>query len=363
MRVFHRQMGPLRAAILAAMLLASPAAAAAQGPVGVVEQTLARFDRNTLEPVGPPIPIAEPHAAPVLSPDGERLAVGLSEPQPAGGAGGGARIGLWVVDARRMEVVHRVTTGVAVESLAYPGVVAALTQRGQLLVVDPATGAIRTRSRIGYSHCSPGAVQVGRVAVFVNQVRARVVEVATVDDAGRVRTATIGLRTREASRGCRRAPLVADPQRRRVLVAGASRLAMIDVETLRARRRAIGDSAADRSAAMLRGGLLAVAGERGLRVLDVGGPPLRLRWRDRAARAVYGGGRAVVTVGRGVRARAAATGRLLWRSRDRPFFAAVAAGRVYLGSTARVRVRDLTTGRLVASRPPVFSAFRFVDGS
>jgi hypothetical protein len=354
--------GFLQAAAVAGALSALAALpASAQQPLGIVDQTLGRFDPDTLEPVGPAIEVVEPHAAPALSPAGERFAIGVSEP-PGPDARTSRRVGLWIVDPARMEVVHRVQTGIAVEAVAYPGVVAALAQDGSLLVVDGDTGAIVRRRRVGFSHCGPGAVVVGGVAVFVNQIHARSVELATVGAAGRIRRLRIPMPGGGAARdGCRRAALVADAARGRVLVAGATRVAAVDVASLRVRAHAIGDRAAIRSAALLPGRLLAVAGERGLRVLDL--RSWRLRWRDRGARSVLAGGSTVVAIGRtGVRARDAATGRLRWRAGARDGFAAVAAGRLYLQTPRAVRVHDLATGWEVARRPPVLSRIRFAQG-
>ncbi len=342
-----------------AVLAAAPApprAAQADRPVGIVDQTLGRFDRDTLAPVGPSLEITEPHAPPALSPGGDRLAVGLSEPGSAS-----ARVGLWIVDAQRMEVLHRVLTGIAVEAVAYPGVVAALTQSGELLVVDPASGAIASERRVGYTHCSPRAVQVGRTAVFVNEVLARAVEITTVDDAGRVRSKRIRLRTGATGPGCRRAPLVADPEARRVLVAGASDVAEVDVRSLRARRHPIGDRGEDRSAVLLPGRRLAVSSERGVRVLDLA--TWRTAWRAPGARTLLASGRTLIALGRrGIRAHATGSGRVRWRTRERASISAAAAGRVYVGTTRRVTVRDAATGRRVGSRGPILTDIRFAAG-
>lgn len=355
-------MGFLHAAAVAGALSALGALpASAQQPLGVVGETLGRFDPDTLEPVGPAIEVGEAHAAPAPSPEGDRFAMGVSESAPPG-ATSSRRVGLWIVDAGRMEVVHRVQTGIAVEAVAYPGVIAGLAQDGSLLVVDGETGAIVRRRRVGWSHCAPGAVEVGGVAVFVNQVHARAAELATVDAAGRIRTARIALRGGPRVRGgCRRAELVADARRGRVLVVGGSQIAAVDVTSLRVRRHAIGDRAADRTAALLPGDLLAVAGTRGLRVLDL--RTWRLRWRDRAARYVDADGSTVLAVGRSrVRGRDAATGRPRWSARGETIFVAAEAGRAYVQGTRNVRVLDLTSGREVARRPPIFTRIRFAGG-
>jgi hypothetical protein len=126
------QIPPSRASTCTTVLIA-PVTALAQTPLGIVENTLGRFDRDTLQPVGPTINLPEPHAAPVFAPDGERFAIGLSK----AGVDRTPRIGLWIVDPDQMTVVHEVHTGIAAEAVVYPGVVAALLQSGELLVVDP----------------------------------------------------------------------------------------------------------------------------------------------------------------------------------------------------------------------------------
>ncbi|HEV2815156.1 MAG TPA: hypothetical protein VGW10_18015, partial [Solirubrobacteraceae bacterium] len=258
----------MRLALVVMLVLAAvPSAARAQQPLGIVDQTLARFDRDTLAPDGPSLEVPEPHTAPVLSPDRERLVIGVStNPEP--GAPSVGRVGVFVVDAQRMAVVHAIQAGIAAEAVAYPGVVAAVLQDGRLIVVDPESGAITYDAPIGHSRCAPEAVQVGRTAVFVNEVFARGVEVTTVGARGRVRSARIPLEVDSRGGGCYAAALVADPARRRVLVAGATRVAAVTIPSLRPRSHRIGDRSPGRTAELVRGRGLAVAGRRGLRVLD-----------------------------------------------------------------------------------------------
>jgi hypothetical protein len=122
------------AAGLHVLILAAPALAAPE-PFGVVEQTLGRFDRDTLVPIG-------------------------VSANPGPGAGPGGRVGLWIVEPSRMQVEHAVQTRIAAEAVAYPGVVAALLQNGRLITVNPRTGAITARHAVGYSSCAPPAVQL-----------------------------------------------------------------------------------------------------------------------------------------------------------------------------------------------------------
>ena len=72
---------------------------------------LARFDPLSLRPVSRQVPIAEYHDAWALSPDGSRVALGMSAPGREG------RIGILVVDLETMKVVRGIETGVAAEGL------------------------------------------------------------------------------------------------------------------------------------------------------------------------------------------------------------------------------------------------------
>lgn len=350
---------PVACLLFGGLVLALPsaAAAAARQPLGLVEQTLGRFDPDTLAPVGPSLEVQEPHTAPVPSPDRQRLALGLSA-APASGNGG--RIGLWIVERARMRVLRAVATGIAAEAVAYPGVIAALLQNGELVIVDPATGAITRRRSIGSSHCSPPAVAVGRRGVFVNEVRPDgVVEIAVVDARGRVALANVRLKVAPSASECRIAPLVADPAGRRVFVIGTSRVAVVDVLTRRVSFHAIGDRGLRRTAALLPGGGLAVAGDRGLRVLDT--RRWTLRWRDASARSVLVSGRTVLAFGGRIRARDARDGRLRWTaSGDATLAGAVAAGRVYVSSARALRILDLATGRLRGVRAPIRTQIKLV---
>ncbi|HEV2811671.1 MAG TPA: hypothetical protein VGW10_00350, partial [Solirubrobacteraceae bacterium] len=152
-----------------------------------------------------------------------------------------------------------------------------------------------------------------------------------------------------------------DPSRRRVLIAGATHVAAVTIPSLRSRSHRIGDRSAGRTAELVGGRGLAVAGRRGLRVLDL--RTWRTRWRDRAATGVLASGAVVVAIGGGVRGRDARDGTLRWRARGSgdARFSAVAAGRVYLAGPRALRILDVTTGRDVAALPPTLTAIRLLD--
>jgi hypothetical protein len=333
-----------RLVAVAAALLASPTAAQAHAPtptpLGIVAQTFGHFDRDTLAPLAPSLPLPEPHARPVFSPDERRLALGLSAPGTAKG-----RVGVWIVDPARVKVLHEVVTGIAAEAVVYPGVVAALLQNGRLVIIDPASGKIRSRRQIGRTSCAPDAVQTATRGVIVNEIGRDKVEVTIVDPRGTVHRLRLPLKTSE--RNCRKVGLAADATR--AYVTTAHRIAAIDPITRHVDiLRFTGGMDAD----VVPGGL-AIAGTSGLAVVDT--KTWKTRWRDRSARNVQTEAGTVIGTGaRNVTARNARTGRLLWRA---PGAAqAVAAGRVY----AQPAVLDLATGEQVGTHPEVFSAIRFV---
>jgi hypothetical protein len=337
---------PRRAVVVTATLLASlavPAAARAQEqPLGIVAQTFGRFDRDTLTPVAPSLDLPEPHAQPVFSPDGRRLAVGLSSPGTSDGTG---RVGLWIVDPARMTVLHEVRTGIAAEAVVYPGVVAGLLQNGQLVIVDPANGKIRSRRQVGRTSCAPAAVQTADRGVIVNEVGRDKVEVTIVEPRGRLHTLRLPLKTPD--RHCRKVGLAANGTH--AYVTGRTAVAEIDPVTrhVNITRVAGGGTAA----AVVPGGV-AMAGPSGLTVVDT--TTWKTRWRDRSARSVEASGATVLGTGGGtVKARDAKSGRLFWRASGS--VQAVAAGRVY----AQPAVLDLATGEQVGTHPFVYSAIRF----
>jgi hypothetical protein len=330
--------------------------ALAAGLLGSFDHDLGRRDADTLEPIGPRLEIAEPHARGVLSPDGDRLALGVSE----SAATSGPRVGLWIVAPDTMRVVHRVGTGIAAEAVAYPGVVAALLQNGVLVTVDPRTGGIVRRKRLGTEACFPHpAASYPGGAAFAVVGAGRQVRLALVGARGRVRVIRLG-RLRPGAR-CGAAGLAVDPVRRRAFVAAGSRVAEVALGSLRTRYHATGGpSGGRRTAAWLPGVGLAVAGP-GLRVFGARG--WRVRWRDRRAESVEAIGDAVVAAGGGRIRVFERDGRRRFtvRSPGHPF-TEVAAGRLYVGSGGSLRVFDLASGAVRARHPPTRNSFWFTAG-
>lgn len=110
---------------------------------------LARLDPLSLAPVSPVVRLGEYHNAWSLSPDGSRVALGVSAGQslisPSRRLRG--RIGVVVVTLDTMEVVQEVETGIAASALAWlaPRVLVASLQRGGTVLLDPVTGKIHRR--------------------------------------------------------------------------------------------------------------------------------------------------------------------------------------------------------------------------
>jgi len=329
--------------LVPAFLAASPARADPR-PLGVFEQTLGRFDRDTLQPVGPALELGEAHTGPVLEHGARRFAIGVSSPGlegvPETGAG---RVGLWVVDAAVITVQRQIRTGIAAEAVVFPGKVAAVLQDGALVVVDPDDGRILSRRDVGYSDSIPHGVEAGGRGVLVNEIhRGRSVEVAVVAASGRVRTATIPL----PGVG-RKVGLTSDG--RRAYIAGNHRIAVLDPATLHVTTRRFDGSA---SSAAFADGRLALAGPGGLRLYDAGSwRPLA---RDRTSDTVFAAGRAIIAGGAGHVSARTLAGRRLWRASGN--VQAVAAGRVY----TRREILDAKTGARVGTHPENYTSISLI---
>lgn len=334
----------MRLALGLIVLLLAPAAAGAQPrPLGVVEQTLARFDRDTLAPVGRTVELVEPHTSPVMAPGGRRFAIGVSHPGlPDVPVTGPGRVGLWLVDAATLGVERQIRTGIAAEAVVYPGKVAAVLQNGDLVVVDPESGKI-SRRRVGFSFGAPEGVHAGGHGVMVDEIRrGRGAEVVVIARNGSVRTAFVRL----PGVG-RRVALASDGKR--AYIVGKRRIAVLDPATLRVTTRRF-DGAG--TSAAVAGGSLAISGPAGLRVFDL--KTWRLLARERRGSAVYASGSRFIVAGGGRIAARDASGRVLWRTTAD--LAGVAAGRVY----AQPAVLDAATGERVGTHPQTHSWLRLI---
>jgi hypothetical protein len=110
---------------------------------------LARLNSLSLRPVSPLVRVGEYHDAWSLSPDGSRVALGISAGEslisPSRRLRG--RIGIVIVDLDAMKVVQEFETGIAASALGWLGprrLVASLL-RGGTLLVDPVTRKILRR--------------------------------------------------------------------------------------------------------------------------------------------------------------------------------------------------------------------------
>jgi hypothetical protein len=110
---------------------------------------LARLDPLSLRPVSARVRLGEYHDAWSLSPDGERVALGISAGEslisPYRRLRG--RIGVVIVDLDSMKVVRELETGIAASALGWLGprrLVASLL-RGGTVLIDPITGRILRR--------------------------------------------------------------------------------------------------------------------------------------------------------------------------------------------------------------------------
>lgn len=321
--------------LIALVLLAVPASANAQ--IGMVEQTLARYDLDTLLPVGPRLTILEPHTGPVLSPDRRLLAIGVSQP--------GAR-GLLIVDRATMRPLHRLNLNGASPSIVYPGVVAAAPNDGdRMAVIDPETGRILSRPSLQTFGCDPQGLTIGRRGVFVGALTpGGKVRVTIVGARGRVRRLQISLGTAARTR-CSGAK--AARAGNRVLIAGPAAVAVLDPATRRVTRHVVPRLGAVRDAEAVPGGL-AVVGDNGLSVLSR--RSLRVRWRDPRADQVTATRGVAVVIGQGTRGRRAADGHLLWHRGGGRWLSEALRGRVFVDTATRRLVLDALTGRVLVRR-------------
>ena len=354
------------------------------GSVGTI---LAPVDRRTLKPAVPWAQLGEFHDAWSLSPDHELAAFGISAP------GENGRIGIRVIDLGTFRVVRDIETGIAAEALGWiaPDRLVAFLQSGEVVVVDPRSGAELSRDGLGAISCPfapPHAVTpVGFVMVASVAGSARVV---VIDAASRLQIARLDDVALGESFGlCQSAGLAVDPARLVAYVFGADApVAAVDLRTMEVRRhRVTGAPAltrsgcracgAQRSAVWLGGGRLAVAGSRhrprganrvretpvGVVVVDTRDWTARMI-AARAGAARLAGDRLLVYDGRhpsiGPRAGAGLrvydrAGRLRYAVLDgeRVGDVQVAGARAYARTRRGLRVIDLRRGVVIARLPRV----------
>jgi hypothetical protein len=263
----------------------STASLPSRPPLGLVSSefgggptVLSRLDPLTLRPVGRRVRVGEYHDAWSFSPDRSRLALGISAP-------GRERVGIRIVDLARMGVSRDVPTGIAATALSWvaPDRLVAVLLSGDVVVVDPASGAITRRWEAGsqteFSLSkwteAPGML----VALLSDEARLGAARLVVVDRGATrmrvMRLARIRIGARRTANGevFRDAGLAVAARRKQAFVVGASSpLAAVDLRTGRVRYRRVTGAAAmgvragalrasHRDALWLGNGLLAVFGD------------------------------------------------------------------------------------------------------
>lgn len=173
--------------------------------------------------------IGEYHGAWSASPDGSRVALGLSA------AGKTARIGVRIVNVVDWTTELDVETGIAAEGVGWlteRRLVAALL-RGGIVLIDPVTGAL-LRRWAGWTVLDSPMARTRRRFVML-EPGPRASRLAVVDAAGRLRSLTLRFPRRPAAHGSSQA-LVTDPVREHAYVVGDRTLLDVDLRRMRVRR-------------------------------------------------------------------------------------------------------------------------------
>jgi hypothetical protein len=230
----------------------APRTAPAPMPLGIVgpDGILAQLDPRTLQPRRPELALGEYHNAWSFAPDGTQLAVAISSPGEPGVpvVGHRGRIGIRIIDARRMTVVRDISTGIAAEALGWlaPGRLVALLQSGELVVVDPVSGAFLRRWEVGSAELlnPPWARTRDRLLVLIDSPPSP--RLAVVDSSGRLRMVALG----RQQHGCcgpssGHAGLAVDATGGRAFVVAAEvPVAEVDLKTMAARYHPVATPAA-----------------------------------------------------------------------------------------------------------------------
>jgi hypothetical protein len=308
----------------------------------------------------------EYHDALSVSPDGRRVAFGMSAP------GANARVGVGIVDLTRLRFERGVETGIASEGLAWltdRQLVAAL-QRGGIVVIDPATGAILRRWR-GW-HVLRAVTTRTRRSLVMLEADGQTSRLAAVDATGDLRSVRLPVPARDGHGSRLRPALVADPAAERVYVLPGGRTVLaVDLARMRVHRHRLRSGLGsaepsgrfafrDRDAVWLGAGRLALAGTELRRRpgprLGVVPVPVSLidsrTWTVRTIDASATGvtlarGRLLAYGPRGVRAYSL-RGRRLFETlgRRRVWSVAARGGIAYATSRGRTHVIDTGTGRV-----------------
>jgi hypothetical protein len=322
------------------------------------------FDSLSLRATSAPVFRGEYHDAWSASPDGTRVALGISAP------GSEARIGVRIVNLARWATELDVETGIAAEAVAWltdRTLVAAL-QRGGIVLIDPRTGEVVRRWADWRALDAVSTRTRGRFVLLEPGGRTR--RLATVDTTGRLRSVSLRLPLRSRHSRLARPALVADPVREHAYVLTGGRVVVdVDLQRMRVRRRLLQPALElgaprgrfpVRDGLWLGGGRLAVSGYdavpgRGLRrrtypaglstidtkTWNVGGV-------DSAANgATLAPGRLLAYGERGVRGYSRAGRRVFEVLRKEVIWSVVAAGRLsYAVSPTATHVIETRSGRI-----------------
>jgi hypothetical protein len=320
------------------------------------------FDSLSLRPTSPPVFRGEYHNAWSASPDGTRVALGISA------SGGEGRVGVRIVDLARGTVELDVETGIAAVAVAWltdRTLVAAL-QRGGIVVIDPVTGGVVGRWA-GWAALDAASARTRRRFVLL-EPGGRTRRLAAVDRTGRLRSVSLRLPVRSRHSRLARPALVADPVREHAYVLAGDRGVLdVDLQRMRATRRRLRPAlelGAPRGRFPVRGGLwlgggrLAVSGHdgvpgRGRRIHPAGLSVVDTRtWNvgviDSAATgAALAPGRLLAYGERGLRGYTRAGRRVFEVLRRERVWSVGAAGRLAYAVTPRATyVIDTRSGRI-----------------
>ena len=152
-----------------------------------MDGTLTRLDPLTLKPRGPSVELPEYHSNWSFSPSGSLVALGMGSPgTPTCGAG------LCIVDVDSMRLSQDIDAPVAVQAIGWvsPRRIAAVTQRGLILVADPVTGEIVRQRNLGAETILPRSALAG--GTFVVLVGGDFLRLVAVDAKGSIRVARLG---------------------------------------------------------------------------------------------------------------------------------------------------------------------------
>jgi hypothetical protein len=211
--------------------VASPPAPSSARGAGL-ERSWRPLDRRSLRPGRPRAEIGEYHDTWSVSPDGGRIALGISAP------GTSARIGIRILDRATLETVRDVETGIVAEAVGWLSRerVGGILQSGEAVVADAVSGEVVARQAVPTMlECLYGAptavTPLGLVVLLAGpDGRARLI---LVEPQGLARIVRLG-RVRTSAPGglCERAGLAVDPSTLHAYVVGArAPVAEVDLRT------------------------------------------------------------------------------------------------------------------------------------